>query len=76
MKSVCIGTLLLTSLAHLPVAFGLTLPSSLGQPASPMQLSRRLALSSLSTAALTLLAPTVALADDSGGAKKQRQFQR
>ncbi|KAL7538142.1 hypothetical protein ACHAXR_008314 [Thalassiosira sp. AJA248-18] len=58
--------LLTTTLAHLLVADGLTLPSI------QKHASRRLALSTISTAALTSLVPNVALADDTQSRKYQR----
>eukprot|EP00585_Thalassiosira_rotula_P002000 CAMPEP_0196143000 /NCGR_PEP_ID=MMETSP0910-20130528/12559_1 /TAXON_ID=49265 /ORGANISM="Thalassiosira rotula, Strain GSO102" /LENGTH=264 /DNA_ID=CAMNT_0041404385 /DNA_START=35 /DNA_END=829 /DNA_ORIENTATION=- len=82
MKSAGIVTLLLAaSTHHLPTVCGLTtLPPSRGvsssvRPSSPMQ-SRRLALASLSTAALALLTPTSSALAEDGGAKQRRKLQR
>lgn len=73
MKSVRSICTLLTALTRLTLSCGLTLPSSREQPISPVTQSRRLALSGLSAAALTLLAPSAALAENSGNNKKELQ---
>lgn len=78
MKSATLCTVLLSTLAasSLPAADALALPSSPGQAASALQQSRRVALSTLSTAVLASLLPNIASASDDAAPTKQRQYQR
>lgn len=67
-SSLCIGAFILSSVAN-----GLTLPSAPKKPSSTLQ-SRRIALSTLSTAALTSLVPSIAFADDTKVARKYQRY--